>query len=336
MTRNSTFLMNIGWRTLLKDLGLQPPDVLRRAALPEDLLSRTAEGITTEEYFRFWRAMEEGTGDPLFPLKIVALMSTESFDPPIFAALCSANLAQAVQRLAKYKQLTAPMSLELAIGPEGEMTISPRWLLAEEAVPASLLVAELAFYVRLAQLATREPVKARRITLPELPPAALSRPLAAFFGCAVTPGAGPGITFSSADALRPFLTVNEGMWRVFEPELRRRLSELDATATTGERVCAVLLELIPSNTAGIDAVAARLGMSRRTLQRRLEDEGESFRSLSNGTREKLARHYLKHSTLTSGEIAFLLGFEEPNSFFRAFHEWTGQTPEAARQAMRLN
>lgn len=77
-------------------------------------------------------------------------------------------------------------------------------------------------------------------------------------------------------------------------------------------------------------------MSRRTLQRRLEDEGESFRSLSNGTREKLARHYLKHSTLTSGEIAFLLGFEEPNSFFRAFHEWTGQTPEAARQAMRLN
>ncbi len=100
------------------------------------------------------------------------------------------------------------------------------------------------------------------------------------------------------------MTVNEGMWRVFEPELRRRLSELDATATTGERVQAVLLELIPGNAASIDAVAVRLGMSRRTLQRRPEEEGESFRALINRTREKLARHYLQNSALSGSEIAF--------------------------------
>ena len=77
-------------------------------------------------------------------------------------------------------------------------------------------------------------------------------------------------------------------------------------------------------------------MSKRTLQRRLEDEGENFRALVNSTRENLARHYLGNTTMSSGEIAFLLGFEDPNSFYRAFQDWTGQTPDSARHALRLN
>jgi AraC-like DNA-binding protein len=81
------------------------------------------------------------------------------------------------------------------------------------------------------------------------------------------------------------LTVNEGMWQVFEPELRRRLSQLDETASTAERVRAVLLELLPGNEATIEKTAERLGMSKRTLQRRLEEEGENFRVLINRCRE---------------------------------------------------
>ena len=78
------------------------------------------------------------------------------------------------------------------------------------------------------------------------------------------------------------------------------------------------------------AIASQLGVSTRTLQRRLQDEGQSFQGLLNQTREKLASHYLTHSSLSGAEISFLLGFEDPNSFFRAFHQWTGATPEAAR------
>jgi AraC-type DNA-binding domain-containing proteins len=114
------------------------------------------------------------------------------------------------------------------------------------------------------------------------------------------------------------------------------LNELDATATTTQRVQALLLELIPSNIATIDEVADRLAMSKRTLQRRLENEGENFRALLNETREKLARHYLKETSLSGGEIAFLLGFEDPNSFYRAFQDWTGQTPEHTRHIIHLN
>lgn len=76
-------------------------------------------------------------------------------------------------------------------------------------------------------------------------------------------------------------------------------------------------------------------MSKRTLQRRLEQEGDNFRNLVNACREHTARHYLLNTRLSGYEIAFLLGFEDPNSFYRAFMAWTGQTPEAARMAMRL-
>ena len=123
------------------------------------------------------------------------------------------------------------------------------------------------------------------------------------------------------------------MWGFFEPDLRKRLSDLDASATTADRARAALLELLPSGAASVTAVSERLGTSTRTLQRRLKQENRSFQALLNETREELARHYLKTSNLSGAEISFLLGFEDPNSFFRAFHSWTGKTPEQARSVM---
>jgi hypothetical protein len=142
-------------------------------------------------------------------------------------------MMQAVQRLARYKQLIAPMVLEIVVEHSGILTVS-RWLSATN-IPPSLQIAELAFLLRLLKLATREPVTAVKVTLLSFPPeyrTATHR----FFGTAVAYGENRPSAFSAADALRPFLTVNEGMWQIFEPELRRRLSTLDETASTTERV----------------------------------------------------------------------------------------------------
>lgn len=146
-------------------------------------------------------------------------------------------------------------------------------------------------------------------------------------------GSVPSITFTAGDALRLFLTASEGMWRVFEPDIRQRLSELEATAASAERVRAVLLELLPGNTATIKNAATRLGLSQRSLQRRLAEEGVNFRGLVNSTRERLARHYLNTTSMSGGEIAFLLGFSDPSSFYRASHDWSGQTVGRAHQSL---
>jgi len=328
MTQTKTFPVEAGWRTLLKDLGVKPADVMRRAGLPEDLLMRPQVGLSTADYFNFWRSLEAAVGDPLFPLRLVDAITPEIFSPPIFAALCSPNLRLATQRLSHYKMLVAPMALDVSVDKRGALTLSPRWLDASVTPPLAVVASELAFFVRLVQLATREPIRAVQVTMPIIP-----SPLPAYeryFGASIRKGKAASISFSVADAELPFLTANDAIWRVFEPDLRRRLTELDETASTSERVRALLLESLPSGQASMDAVAGRLAMSKRTLQRRLGDDGVTFQSLVNQTREALARHYLSQTTLSNSEISFLLGFEDPNSFFRAFHDWTGCTPDGFR------
>lgn len=89
MAHNRTFSLNIGWKALLKDAGLAPQHLLRKAGLPDDTFSRTERGLNIEEYIRFWRALEVETNDPAFPLPLVERVSAEIFDPrfsPHYAA----------------------------------------------------------------------------------------------------------------------------------------------------------------------------------------------------------------------------------------------------------
>lgn len=104
--------------------------------------------------------------------------------------------------------------------------------------------------------------------------------------------------------------------------------------TTAKRVRAALLEGLPSGLATMEDVARKLALSKRTLQRRIEAEGTSYQQILKETRQALAQHYLENTALPAAEISFLLGFDEPNSFYRAFRTWTGRTPESVRHARK--
>lgn len=321
------FTVDAGWQVVLKDLGVHPADVLRRAHLPADLFSRRDAALSTEEYFRLWHALEDSFDDPAFPLRLGQTVSVEAFSPPIFAALCSPNLNIALQRLSHFERLIGPMRFEVVKTAEAT-SVTLDCLNRQTPLPASLIATKLVFNVHLARLATREQIKPLSVTA-TVPFLDADR-YAKYFGVQPMQGKSNTLAFSAQDAGRPFLTANEKMWTFFEPELRRRLSEIDAEASFTERVGSALLELLPSGQSSIDAVARTLAVSRRTLQRRLGEEATSFQNELKKTREKLARHYLANSTLTAAEISFLLGFEDPNSFVRAFHHWTGTSPGQSR------
>ncbi len=87
-----------------------------------------------------------------------------------------------------------------------------------------------------------------------------------------------------------------------------------------------LKQLLAGQRPGIDDVARELRLSTRTLQRRLTEDGATFQQLMEEARRELARHYLLHSALELNETAYLLGYEDANSFFRAFHDWEGTSP----------
>jgi AraC-like DNA-binding protein len=97
-----------------------------------------------------------------------------------------------------------------------------------------------------------------------------------------------------------------------------------------ERVRTCAMEILASGECSIDEVARRLGVSARSLQRKLSAEGTSFQKELNLLREDLACHYLTRTHHSAPEVAFLLGYQDTNSFYRAFNGWTGQTPEQVR------
>ena len=326
MNPDREFCVNPGWALLLTDAGISVRNVLRRAGLPRDLFTRASMSLAPPQYYALWKGIEEESGDPHFPLLVGRSISLEAFDPPLFAGACSPNLNVAARRIARHKQLMGPMRLQVTQSPsETDLTIV--WPPDVEP-PSSLRLLELVFWVAFPRLTTRTPLRPIRVTTPHLPKDV--GPYEDYFGVKLREAATNSVVFSAEDAARPFLTANERMWEFFEPELRRRLDELEAETSVAERVRAALLELLPAGDGSMEAAAWELAVSTRTLQRRLKEEGTSFQKVLGDTRESLAKHYLANSEMSAGEISFLLGYEDPRSFYRAFHAWTGMTPQLAR------
>ena len=315
------------WHLLLRDAGLNASSILRRADLPGDLLNRHDGKLASAEFVRFWCAIEAEADDPAFVVRLADAMSVEAFQPALFAATCSPTLQVAARRLGQYKRLVAPIAIRTETDSAG-LSIALRWSDPMVDIPASFAVAELAFMVRIARIATRTPMTPVRLESPLDFSGATE--VQQWFGQKFVRGPHHRAVFSTEDAQRPFLTESPELWATFEPELRRKITELDVNASLADRVRAVLLESLPSGESGIDTVSSRLALSPRTLQRRLNAAGTSYRAIVNDTRKQLAHHYLRNPDLAYAEISFLVGFDEPSSFFRAFREWTGTTPNDVR------
>lgn len=325
-----------GWRLLMQDAGLETAPVLRRAALPRDMFARDYVKISPQAFFDLWMAIEEEARslDAALPapLRIAQVMTSDWFDPELFVTLCSANLGAALERLGKYIRLIAPMTIRLdRVGAHTTVTIG--FLDQTMAPPPVFLAFKMVFFVQLGRLATRTPMMPISVHWPGSTDFSASEAelYRQFFGVPVGRASQAQLVFSTEDIDRPFLTENHKIWEFFEPSLRQRLSDLDRTASMVERVRSALIEALPAGDVAMQSVAKRLGVGTRTLQRRLQEEGTSFQLTLDAVRTGLADHYLRKTAMTSAEIALLLGFEDANSFVRAFRIWTGTTPQALRR-----
>jgi AraC-like DNA-binding protein len=116
--------------------------------------------------------------------------------------------------------------------------------------------------------------------------------------------------------------------------LEAELSEQLAEKTFSEQSKGILKHLVAGHRPAIQDLARELHLSTRTLQRRLTEQGITFQRLLDEARRELARHYLLHSSRDLNETAYLLGYEDANSFFRAFQHWEGTSPGHWRALQR--
>lgn len=319
-----------GWRALFDSLDINTQDVLRRAELPLDLFTRNPVAVTEDEYFRFWNGLAFVTqDDPTFSLRMVQGISAETLSPALFVAFSSDDLNTALHRISKYKPLVGPLHMSVAQS-DKQTQIAFAAASSGVRVPQNLVVVELAFWVHLARMATWEEIIPQAVhTVFDLPERGTHEE---FFGVTIQRADFNGLTFSAVDAVKPFLTNNHAMWSMLQPELDKRLQDITAESSFKERVRACLVEMLASGQYSMADVASKLAISSRTLHRRLKEEDTTFQRVLDELREELARHYLAVSDYSSTEIAFLLGYGETNSFYRAFRAWTGNSPEDIRSS----
>jgi AraC-like DNA-binding protein len=131
------------------------------------------------------------------------------------------------------------------------------------------------------------------------------------------------------------VTHNEELLIALGAQLESELEERQRSANVGEQVKRALKRSLAGKRPTLQDIAQEIGMSSRTLQRRLGDAEITFQQVVEDTRRELARHYLEHSTVELNEAAFLLGYEDANSFFRAFQRWEDTSPGEWRTRHRV-
>ena len=321
---SSRFRVSASVPRKLEELGLPPAQVLGRAGLPLALLNQEKVLVSTEELFALYRAISELSHDPTVGLKIGSEDRIERYDPIAIAALCTRSFRDALGRMARYKQLTCPEKLDI-VEQDGECRVHFNFLLAQEEEPSVLVDVCFAWMLSVAQRGMGHPIHPIRV---EFRRAAVHREIyESHFRCPVNFNAPQNaLVFSKADVDRSFITYNAELLAAVAPQLEAELAQRLSQTTIAEQVKTVLKRLLAGQRPGIALVARDLRMSTRTLQRRLTEEGITFQQLLQEARRELAHHYLLHSTLELNETAYLLGYEDANSFFRAFQSWEGTTP----------
>lgn len=333
----NTILFDNGYLQLSDVLGLPEARVLQHLEITKSQFVNGQIKVSLETYFKYWQFIDDETSDPNLAITIAEhlqniSLSSSSFDPCSFAALCSPNMEMALKRIGKYKALVGPMKLTYSQTDKG-LNVKILWLDIVKKTPNLLNEIFLVYLVQIARQATREVIKPLKVALPCHVNS--RKKLTTYFGKMPNYGDIHEITFKNADIKKPFVTHNLPKWLRVEKSLQKQMQKLMHSTPIHERVRVELLETLPSGETIIEKIALRLGMSKRTLQRRLLQEGQPFKEIVRATREKLAKHYIINTDLAYHDIAFLIGFEEVTSFYRAFKSWTNQTADHLRQRNRV-
>lgn len=312
------------WGKRFAEQKIAVPALLRRAGLPATLFQQEKVYVTTAELFALWRSVAELSPDPAIGLKLGAETRLARSHPAGIAVMCSRTFGDALQRLGRYKQLTCPEEIRIH-RTDQEAAVEFYYVQARETQPEVLVDMLLSWILSVGRQGTDGRITPLRLEL--------SRPvkhralLEDHFGCRVRFKADRNaLVFRNGDLDQPFVTHNEELLDVIGTQLDSELKARHASNSVGGQVKQTLRQLLAGRRPTLQDVALELGLSARTLQRRLTDSGLTFQQVVEETRRELARHYLKQRAVELNEAAFLLGFADANSFFRAFQNWEGTSP----------
>lgn len=328
MTPPTRCKVPVGLEPALRACDVAPGEVLALAGLPPGLFAGPGATLPIPAYFELWRAIRKVSDDPDIGIALARAVRADFTEPYFLAVFSCPTLGAAVGVIARYKRILSPEDIDLAVDRQGgEATVTYRWPTGAGPPPQVLVDAELAFLTEMARrVAVDAPLRV------DLATPVLDTPSAhaAYFGCPIRLGARHNaLVLAAADLDRALHTHNPALLQALVPYLRANTP----TSPGGEveRVRSAITRRLPGTRPTVDTVARDVAMSGRSLQRLLREHGTSFREMLDEVRHEHARGYLGATSFSDTEIAFLLGFGDPASFYRAFRAWTGMSPGRFRQ-----
>ena len=294
---------------------------------------RLERRIPLDKYFALVDLAAEVVGDPCFGLHFGAAHAFETAGVFNYIVQNSPTVGAAIANGMRYLRLiidAAELSLELA-GPQAHLV----YRVTDPSIAPSRHYAELviAYAVKgMRVIADDAGWTPDEVQFRHAAPADIA-PHRRLFGAVVRfEQKEDALIFDRSLLSRPIHAADRQLLRILEEHAQEILADLPANDELVSRLEQFVVTALPNEGAGLSAAARVLGMSPRTLQRRLRERGIVYVRLIDQVRRRLSSRYLADAKLSLGEIAYLLGYSESSAFNRAYRRWTGRTPSAARRS----
>lgn len=309
---------------------VKPADMYAAISLDESVLSDPDNRIPFAQLVELYEKASQLTGDKNFGLHMGEIVDPKLFDVVGYSAMNSATLGEAFARVARYHSIWtdgAVIKVEIS---QPISAIIYRYV--DESIGEHRQDSEmtLAGFVTLCRMAADPNWTPTLIEFQHPKPDDISEHVR-LFRCQVKFNTTVNrLVFDSSSLALPIATADPGLCRMLDRHAEDLLAKFPPRDTLIENARTIIRKELNGGNPSLERVALKLGLSGRTLQRKLHELGTSHNDLVDQIRRELATRYLREREMAICEVAYLLGFSEPSSFHRAFKRWTGVTPKEFR------
>lgn len=314
-----------GVANTLSSQGLDAAALFEEAGLSIEDLNDCEYRWPTEQVNRLWALAAERSGNPAIALASPHLARPDHYGVVGYAMMSSPDLRTGLERLIRYLCLVSDAA-EIGLVPgEGGAWVRIDFYGGDCPVPRQRFEYALLTLLTFCRWMVGKPLRPLIATFTDALPVSVA-PYDEAFGCPLRFGAEfNAFLVSDKDLASRLPTAEPELAKLHEQLAGRAVAKLGLPEITHRARVAVARRL-QDGTPRRATIAADMGVSDHTLQRRLADEGISFTRLVEDTRRELAQHHLADPRKSLSEIAYLLGYSEQSAFFRASLRWFGESP----------
>jgi AraC-like DNA-binding protein len=315
--------------------GLDTTALCAGVGLNREILRDPDAHCPTDAISLLWARATAESGNPAISLAAAKAVRPANYGVVGYVMMSSPNLLGGLERLVRYVRVVST-AVHLAIEQTGDESAVVFDLIGgTQPAPRQRYEFDLLTLITFCRwISERNQLEPLLVELMH-PKPAYADAYEVAFGCPPTFGADiHRVQFRTSDLLRPLPTANPIVAQLHERFALEQLHRID-NLRFDLRVRDAISRTLPDGEPRRDDIAAMMGVSGKTLHRRLWVEGTSFQKILDITRRELAERYLRQGTLSIGQIAYLLGFADQSNFHRACRRWLRMSPVQYRSQQAL-